>query len=724
MIVAHADRLALQKAGDGDLEDVNPELRVQGQGWDAGWQSSLEVAGALAAFEVMAVTQPLFDLLGRSPEFFIARHSPILDIIVFAVVTAVGIPLILWAMVMGLSRLSRRAGTASYLVITSLLGGFIFLRIMKQGAPGSLPDALVLILAALAGGALAWAVKVRDSFRSVLRLGVLLPLLIGGWFLLATPVAKLVFPVDVELGQPGRVDRPANVVLLVFDELPLPTILNKDGGIDRVAFPNFARIARSATWYRNATIVSKLTSRAVPAILSGQYPGKNALPTAADYPHNIFTLLGSRYRMEAEELITRLCPEQVCDETTPPIGTRMGSLGADVSLIAAHMLLPEILTRGLPPVDENWGDFAGQVTPAPAEEPPGLLRVALGGDPASEFKTFIDGIRSHEEPTLYFKHVLLPHVPWRYLPNGQQYPQGSSMPGELPMPGGGERWTDDGWLVAQGYQRHILQTMLVDRLLGRLLDRLHEEKMYRDSVIVVVADHGVSFVPGEERRSTIREAIGSVAPVPLFVKAPGQVRGAVVDAPVQTIDILPTIAALIGAQGLWDDIDGEALSEGVTGTTDRKWGYSDAGYEKNAVVRRKLRLFGATSGGLDPYLLAPAGTRSLLGSGAPASPRVGDATFTLEGAEAYDAVDLRGPFLPAVLRGGISAPGDQGGMLLAVTLNGTVAAVTRGFERSGDAWRFTAMLPARFFKQGRNEIGVYLLEDGPQGPLLVSAQPE
>ena len=699
---------------------MKPELRVEGQGWDAGWQSWLEVAGALAAFEMMAVTQPLFDLLGRNPEFFIARNSPILDIIVFAVVTAVGIPLILWAMVMGLSRFSRRAGTASYLVITGVLGGLIFLRIMKQGP---LPDALVLMLAALAGGGLAWAVKVSDSFRSVLRLGVLLPLLIGGWFLLATPVAKLIFAADVGHVEPGRVDRPVNVVLLVFDELPLSTILNKDGGIDRVAFPNFARFARSATWYRNATTISKSTTRAAPAILSGQYPGEGALPTAADYPHNIFTLLGSDYRMEAEELVTRLCPEQVCGETIPPIGTRMGSLGADVSLIAAHTLLPEILTQDLPSVDESWGDFAGQGTPTPGE-PPGVGNIVGRGDPASELETFIDGLRSHEEPTLYFKHVLLPHVPWRYLPNGQQYPQGPSLPGELPLPGGGERWIDDDWLVAQAYQRHILQTMLVDRLLGRLLDRLREEKIYRDSVIVVVADHGTSFVPGDERRVITPDSIGSVVPVPLFVKAPGQMRGAVVDAPVQTIDILPTIAALIGAQGLWDDIDGEALSEGVTGTTDRTWGYSDAGYEKNADVRRKLRLFGTTSGGLDPYLLAPAGTRSLLGSGAPASPRVGDATFTLEGAEAYDAVDLRGPYLPAVLRGGISAPGDPGEMLVAVTLNGTVAAVTRGFGRSGDAWRFTAMLPVRLFKQGRNEIGVYLLEDGPQGPLLVSAQPE
>lgn len=699
---------------------MNPELRVQGQGWDAGWRSWLEVAGALAAFEMMAVTQPLFDLLSRNPEFFVARNSPILDIIVFAVVTAVGIPLILWATVMGMSRLSRRAGTASYLVITGLLGGLIFLRIMKQGP---LPDALVLILAALAGGGLAWAVKRSDSFRSVLRLGVLLPLLIGGWFLLATPVAKLIFPADVGLGQPGRVDRPANVVLLVMDEMPLSTILDKDGGIDRVAFPNFARFARGATWYRNATTISKSTTQAVPAILSGQYPEENALPTAADYPHNIFTLLGSDYRMEAEELVSRLCPQQVCGETIPSIGTRMGSLGADVSLIAAHTLLPEILTQGLPPVDENWGDFAGQGTPT-SGEPPGVGAVVGRGDPASELDTFIDGIRSHEEPTLYFKHVLFPHVPWRYLPNGQQYAQGPSIPGELPLPGGGERWIDDDWLVAQAYQRHILQTMLMDRLLGRLLDRLHEEKIYRDSVIVVVADHGTSFVPGNERRVVTPDSIGSVVPVPLFVKAPGQVRGAVVDAPVQTIDILPTIAALIGAQGLWDDIDGEALNEGVTGTTDRTWGYSDEGYEKNADVRRKLRLFGTTSDGLDPYLLAPAGTRSLLGSGAPTSPRVGDATFTLEGAEEYDAVDLTGPYLPAVLRGGISAPGDHGEMLLAVTLNGTVAAVTRGFERSGDAWRFTAMLPVRLFKQGRNEIGIYLLEDGPQGPLLVSVQSE
>ena len=65
--------------------------------------------------------------------------------------------------------------------------------------------------------------------------------------------------------------------------------------------------------------------------------------------------------------------------------------------------------------------------------------------------------------------------------------------------------------------------------------------MYDKSLIVVAADHGVAFPKRRERRRLGRETAAEIAPVPLFIKAPGQKRGRVDDAWVSTIDILPTI---------------------------------------------------------------------------------------------------------------------------------------------------------------------------------------
>ena len=56
------------------------------------------------------------------------------------------------------------------------------------------------------------------------------------------------------------------VVLIMFDEFPTTDLLGKHGRIDGTRFPNFARLAGDATWYRNATTVYDTTFSAAPAI--------------------------------------------------------------------------------------------------------------------------------------------------------------------------------------------------------------------------------------------------------------------------------------------------------------------------------------------------------------------------------------------------------------------------------------------------------------------------
>ncbi len=168
---------------------------------------------------------------------------------------------------------------------------------------------------------------------------------------------------------------------------------------------------------------------------------------------------------------------------------------SDVGIIALHKVLPPDLTRGLPPIDESWSNFAGQ------EVVPDLKLVLGRGSVPGEFQRFIDRIEPSREPVFYFDHALLPHAPWRYLRTGQEYPQTAPLPGAIEVPGRTDRWGDDEWLMTQGYQRHLLQTALVDNLVGRLVRRLREAGLYDRALIVVTADHGTSFILGEDRRS-------------------------------------------------------------------------------------------------------------------------------------------------------------------------------------------------------------------------------
>ena len=141
---------------------------------------------------------------------------------------------------------------------------------------------------------------------------------------------------------------------------------------------------------------------------------------------------------------------------------------------------------------------------------------------------------------------MLPHRPWRYLPDGRRY--------ESPRPyrdGLFGRWPRDGRIVEIAWQRHLLQTALVDRMLTRLVARLEATGAYGRSLVVVVADHGSAFRPGDHSRIVTTTNVGEIAPVPLFVKAPRQRRGAVDDSDVETTDVLPTVARQLGIRLPW-----------------------------------------------------------------------------------------------------------------------------------------------------------------------------
>src|SRR5262245_4923845 len=281
--------------------------------------------------------------------------------------------------------------------------------------------------------------------------------------------------------------RPRTIVMVVFDELPLTSLMGPGGRIDASRYPAFAGLASDATWYRRATAVHDSTALAVPAILDGHYPRPGARSDVYSHPANLFTLLERRYEVHAFEEATGLCPTSLCE---PPSGTT-----------ASHL---------------------------------------AGGKP-KRFHAFVRAVERRPRAALWFKHVLLPHVPWQFYPSGRRYRPHAPEP----IPGAnGPLGFGVPWLVKVSYQRHLLQLGFADRLLGELVGRLRRLGLYRDALIVVVADHGIGFHVGVERRTVTRHNVEDLAPVPMIIKLPGQRRGRIEDRPVETIDILPTLLEL------------------------------------------------------------------------------------------------------------------------------------------------------------------------------------
>ena len=150
-------------------------------------------------------------------------------------------------------------------------------------------------------------------------------------------------------------------------------------------------------------------------------------------------------------------------------------------------------------------------------------------------------------PPLIFMHSSLPHGPARFLPDGRGYvSHRKAYPGFA-----NGRWTRHQWLADQSFQRHVLQVQYTDALVGELLDRVRAAGLYDEAVIVVTADHGISFRAGQPRRRLTPETMPDLVVVPFIVKLPGQRAGRVDDGAVRTIDALPTIAEAAGVEVPW-----------------------------------------------------------------------------------------------------------------------------------------------------------------------------
>jgi Sulfatase len=656
----------------------------------------------LAVLWALAVAQPLFDLLGRNPEFFATRGSPPGDIVAFALVVTFAAPLVLLGLEWLASRVSATLGWALHLVCVTVLVAVIVLQAVDLAGP--VP---AFALAAVVGAAAAIAYVRLPAGRTFLTVLAPAPVVFVVLFLAISDVSDLVFPASADV-RASHVRASAPVVLLILDELPVHSLMDADGNVDERLYPSFARLARDSTWFRNTTTVDQDTPYAVPAILDGRLPVQERLPVAADHPRNIFTLLGGRYALHVREEATALCAPSLCrDARSEGFADRMGELWDDLSLVYAHQVLPDDVEGELPSVTETWGRFnEGPDTDSAIAETRRVpretkrerfvrLHANLEQGRPGRFGEFVDGIKGGREPRLHLLHTLLPHVPLQYLPSGRFYRETA----EQALPGlEGPQSYGIRFVVEQAYQRHLLQLRATDRLLGRLVDRLHQVGIYDRAVIAVVADHGMSFRVGHERRLVRRGNVADIAPVPFFLKAPGQHRGRISDKPVQTIDVLPTIADLLDVRIPWKVDGSSALApaeprrrEVIAKKFRNAYLVDTPGYEadKRAALERKLRLFGD---GL--YRFGP--RPGLIGRRAPDGGRP-------------VTVDPGSGFMPTHVTGAIRDGRSGGGRVVAVAVNGRIVATGLTFTLEGaDEEQYSVMIPERSLRSGRNSIRVLL----------------
>ena len=691
-----------------------PDVRV-GAGLDdqPWWLEALHLAGLWT----VAVAQPLFDLLGRSPEFFVAHDTRAGDLFGLVVLLCLGGP----ACWLPALRIGRRLGSGPHAlaagVAVGALAAAFALTAVKQATAWD--QDLSLAVAALSGvlfaGAYVRIVAVRLFATLLSPAAVVAPAL----FLASPAIAPLLSSDGDDAGplETAAPDRPSPVVVVVFDQLPLVSLLDGDGGIDRALYPNFASLADEATWFRNASAVSGWTASALPAILTGNYPRAGRLPTVNDHPANLFTLLGSHYDLHAAEPLTDLCPPALCPPERAGAAAWYGAVLADLTVVYLHAVLPDALAADLPPVTQGWRDFASE------DDLVGRWNERRTRDrrrTAAEFIDAIDGISDNGRPALHFLHSLLPHEPWVHLPTGQRHSLRTRIIG-----GVRDRWRDDAWAVTHEYQRHLLQVQFADRLLGDLMQRLRAVGLYDDALVVATADHGASLRPGMPFRLPTRETFAEIAAVPLIVKRPGQRDGRVSAENVETIDILPTVAAEIGLRLPWNPDGTNVFSEHrparpgksmFRAGENRMHGPGDLRDAVADAVSHKLARF-ASGNPTRPRLglhddLVGVGVTELVSGRAAGFDVIIDESILLRD------IDRDAEFLPAHITGGVvGGDRDAAAPPLAIALNGVVAAVTRtySFRAFGHATPWEVIVDPQRLVTGFNDIRVFAVRSGPDG---------
>ena len=680
----------------------------------------IESPWAFSAVVAFGMLQPVLDLIGRFPEFLVAHHARATELVSLAV-AAVALASIAALAGWLLVRHAPRLGGPTVAFVLALFGSFLGWHVHRVLA---LPEIFWVGVPFVVGGVV-WLWFRWSPLRGLGKLLLPAPLVFVAAFLIQGDVRRAVASSgDVGSGERMAAEHP--VFVLVFDEWSFVSLLGADGELDRRRLPNLASFVDTATWYRNASTVSETTAKAVPAIVTGLMPTLRQLPTATDYPNSLFTFLSPSYRLRCFEPISRLCPDSLNEAHAGRPALR--ELLLDLRVVWLHQVLPPPLAAGLPDISHGWGGFvagADRIDTADLEAASarlleqGIAAVTGGGRP-DEFVRFLDTIDA-DPAVAYFFHSLLPHRPWEYLESGERY-VGEPTPGLF-----GEMWAGTWSQVEVAYARYEAQVEFVDHLLGQFLARLRELGIFDRSIVVLAGDHGVSFRPGLPRRDFVAGNAADLAAIPLFVKAPGQTAGRVVEFDVTTLDIVPTVLDLLHAQAPWP-LDGHAalvesppaypeglpfvigsLSRGVERRTVRL--SPELHQLKYETLDWKRELLVSWEDGR--WSFAPRAHRALVGrllEDLDVGPASGFAVRLMEPSSQATWRFVRGVLETAVE----IAHAD-----LALAQGGRIVTVTQAVG-GGGVLPFTALLPSPVEPTGPSPIEVLLIREGPDGPRLES----
>jgi len=677
------------------------------------WQYYLHSA-VLSCF---AIARPLFAKFEAQPDFLVAHGLMGSQLFLFAAAITI-IPIIaVWALLF----LARIGGPASqrivFLAIALIMGTLIVLPIADVFVSHYI---LTILLSLAAGALLAYScsrIRATELFLSYLSPAILI---VPAFFLFASPAAKL-----HGAGQKAQtglqvVGARFPIVMVVFDEFSIVSLLDENSDIDGDRFPNFQALAETSSWYPNATTVAETTTKAIPAMLTG-FEARPAVPAVQkEYPGNLFDRLAGSYQVFAYESGTALC-QSPCASLTGEKKTLLSGrkeLFSDVSIVWLHVVTPAALRPRLPDISTDWHGFGGKSTNDSPDSPgSGDWRSRSGA--ARQFILRLEELDNH---SAFYLHSLLPHYGWEFLPDGRRYSlqESGGVFGVITEAAGSKppnSWIDDDWLPLQAYRRHLLQTGFVDSIVGEILKALHDSGNFEDTLLIITADHGAAFDRRSSRRGIGPLNIAEIANIPLFIKFPGQSDANVDKRAVNLLDIYPTIMELLKG-GSNDEAPGFSLLGDIPEKRDLvvlKNNGVPFRFTRDELIRSRSqalkRIIPSTGTGSFKNVYRSGIHTNLHGL----SPdnlgySLSEREVTLDEHWRLANVTTGESFIYTNIRGRISSldrqvpPQD-----LALAVNGSICSTTRSYPSPGGEHEFRALINPDCLIAGENEVAVFFV---------------
>lgn len=738
-----------------------------------------------AALSTIAVAQPLLQLYSENVAIFAAANYEGAIVVWFALLVLAAPPLFLTALdslvLATLPRIERHVHHG-FVFVGLWAVASVVLRSVSFG-----PWVVDALFTAAIASALLFAFLRFTVAQSWVAMLSPLALLVGVVFgfsaqsVIAPPDAVVIdvkTPSTPVTDGPGTPKDQVSVLWIVLDEAPLFPLLNSNGEVNAARFPGFAELAESSTWYRNVLATSQTTTDAVPAMLTGKFPKSGVGPVLANHPKNVFTLMNGHLSMDAHEVVTALCPREVCSKVSVSGGehiaypngitsgttttvvpeeevvnskprTPFSSFMKDAAVVVGHKVLPKGLREKLPAIDEGWGGFGNadnieesedSVDTTSAPGPSTTVEVTdettqnadnttvtewEDGGPQTQIPV-VEGVISRaaraDRATLHFAHALIPHRPWVLAPD---------MRASLQLPADKRSIQ-----VLDGrrdrLQIHLSQYAAVDTIISNMLSTMKTSANWSRTMIIVTADHGITFQQGEKHRETVNVkspgTLEDLYRVPLFIKYPDQSGSAVSDCTASQVDLLATVSAATGIDAGWST-DGADLRTACPERSERTIIWPEGSHQMTTSftdVRERVKYYDAwvdADGNVDDiYRSGLSG--SLVGTTVPTTAGTETAVrWTLKEANTYQAAGAK-MFTPVVTRsrGTLSvtrtfSKNEEALLVMDGVVFGVVSELAGA--KKGTTTEFTSIPMSRLHTPGPHTIDLWVADwSDPAAPVL------